>query len=184
MNIALIGSHGTGKTTVIDYLKRKYPQHHFYGDIFRELASRLGYERPRAIADESGITPYVSAALNAYHHVEQPAIFDQGPVVIYAYYLAYLDRDRGKVTPFVEKLAMHHAQLVDHYIYFPVGKIPLITDDMRPGELDFQKKVDECIQRALEACGVPADRVYTVESIGIADRVKEVESFIEGAMEK
>jgi len=47
MKIAIIGSHGTGKTTIINYLKKKFEDFYFYEDIFRELSKKLNYSRPR-----------------------------------------------------------------------------------------------------------------------------------------
>ncbi len=184
MKIAIIGAHGTGKTTIIDYLKRDFPDYYFYGDIFRELATKLGYTRPREIVEESGISVLVSAALNAYHDIDtrKRVILDQGPVVMMAYYYTHLNRLNEKTNRFIENLARHYTSKIDLYIYFPIGKIPLISDEMRPVDLDFQHAVDRMLKYSLDALAVDKSRIYKVSSIGIHERVEEVKGIIENAI--
>jgi nicotinamide riboside kinase len=180
MKIAIIGSHGTGKTTLLDYLKKDYPGFKHYGDIFRDIAKKTGYLRPRSIFEESGISVLVGAALGEYSDLETYAnvLLDQGPVVMMAYYYAHSDED----NKFLIKLAKYYSDMIDFYIYLPVNTIPLISDDMRPVELDFQQKVDLKLKEELIKMGIPKKKVYAVKSLGIQERVEEVGSIIKRIM--
>jgi len=91
-----------------------------------------------------------------------------------AYYYSYLSKLNESPNKFIEKLAQHYTDMIDFYIYLPTDKIPLISDEMRPIELDFQNKVDEMIKYAIEKLGIDKSKVYEVKSIGIHDRVNEV----------
>lgn len=171
MKIAIIGSHGTGKTTILRYLQKEFPRYVVYEDIFRSITKKLGYDRPRSIYQESGMLPLVSAALGEYANLDKYAsvFLDQAPIVLLAYYYAH----DGIENAFVKKLVKYYSDMIDLYIYLPVNVIPLVSDEMRPVEIDFQHRVDLEIQKIISEI-IPKEKIYKVKTTSIHDRILEV----------
>jgi len=194
--IALIGSHGTGKTTVVIGVKKEFGDLFTYmGEINRILVPQMGYERPRQIVAENGIATYIAAMIGTYAVIEERfnilkenknILLDRSPVDFLGYYQVYLKRDGQEPSPFIYKLAKMYMDKIDKFFYFPTGVIPLVADDMRPGgdkgESNFQLAVDEEIKCALQNLKIEKSKIHHVQSRGIEERIKEVITLIKGVI--
>ena len=69
------------------------------------------------------------------------------------YWIAKAAKEEGiKPTclPFIKKLTRHYSNQFDINFYFPIGAIPLVGDDMRAVDMEFQSDIDRIIQKKLE----------------------------------
>lgn len=185
MRLGLIGSHGVGKTTVLERLKTLRPDLTYFDENVRPLTSIFGFASPWDIIDRFGIGVLALASLNA-SSVADPAmnlsldpsrhsVADRTGVDPFAYYLTL----RGKpldfeLEPLVRAAARHRAKMTDRFVYFPTGVFPLVGDAMRPADLETQRRVDIGIHKALIELEIPRDRVHRLLSTTVDGRVKEI----------
>ncbi|MBI2548771.1 hypothetical protein HYW21_05465 [Candidatus Woesearchaeota archaeon] len=71
-------------------------------------------------------------------------------------------------------MARYYASLVDVFVYFPVGNIPLRGDNMKSADKEYQTLVDEQILVAFKALKVSESRIHRLQSVSVDGRVKEV----------
>ena len=194
--IALIGSHGTGKSTVVKGIRKEFGDRFGYiGELNRILVPQLGYKRPRDIVLESGIGDYVAAMIGAYSVIEEQfnclngdkhLLLDRAPVDFLGYYQVYLKKNGQEPTPFVYKLAKIYMEKIDQFFYFPVGVIPLEADDMRPGgnkkEEQFQRAVDTEIRQAIKDLAINEGKIHYIQNIGIEERIEEAIEVVSGVI--
>ncbi len=190
MIIALIGSHGTGKTSVCKVLKKKKPEYAYFTEGVRHQVLKFGYKDPFQIAEKFGIGAFELMNVNSWSVIDSDAntllaknrtvITDRSALDNYAYFLALKKAPDKKVAELVKRMCKHYAGLVDKFIYFPVGAITLKGDDMRPEDADFQKKVDQCIRKAIRELGVNKNKVYVIKKGSPEMRTEEVMRIISG----
>jgi len=183
--ISLIGSHGTGKTTVFEELKRKRPDYKYFSSSVRYMMPILGYKNSWELTKEIGAGHFELMNLNSWSVIdpkqntllkpEDAVITDRSAVDCYAYFLTLRDKPADyELGNLIKLMAKHYASLITGFIHFPTGVFPLKGDETRPADERLQKKVDENIPRALYGLGIPEKRVYHIRSTSVDDRVEEV----------
>ncbi len=70
MIIALTGAHGTGKTTVFDVLKKKYPSFVYFTEGVRHQVPAFGYSNPYDIVNEIGIGAFELMNINSWSIID------------------------------------------------------------------------------------------------------------------
>ena len=184
MLIALIGSHGTGKTTICSALhKRLGKGWSVFADSYRKQARLLGYKRPREIITSEpdkaiGITTITGVALGALHHwktqLRKNGIIDLGPPAILAYHRYWMKICDTPVSPYLLKLCRYLSDQVDLYIYLPVNTIPLVSDGMRSNDPIFQQDIDQWIQGNLDELAIPKTKVFIPQQNSVEARLAEI----------
>lgn len=192
MITALVGAHGTGKTTVFNVLKERHPEWAYFTEGVRHQAPAFGYGSPYHIVEEVGIGAFellnlnswsvIDPAVNTLLDPERRVVTDRSAVDNYAYFLTLkrqtddpqLQEINARVEPLVRKMARHYASLVDRFIYFPIGKFPLVGDDMRPADTEYQQQMAREMGFAFHSLNVPQIKIHTLEALTIDDRVEEV----------
>lgn len=183
--ISLIGSHGTGKTTVLNKIKEQRADFRYFRESVRTFVPALGYVSPWEMARECGIGPFELMNMNSWavmdpsqNSVLQPndtIITDRSAIDNFAYYLTL----RVGLTDFdveeqLKRMAQYYASLTTKFVYFPIGIFPVSGDEMRPGDSDLQRRVDENMLRALQILNIPEQKTHLLKATTIDERTKEV----------
>ncbi|MET4692404.1 AAA family ATPase [Endozoicomonas lisbonensis] len=191
MLISIIGSHGTGKTTLINQLRRQpgtdWP---VFADYYRSTAKNLGYSRPRDILLEDSpnkdntITAMTSAALGAmqqWFNTSAPDGFiDLGPPALLAHQRYWMAVCKKTVSPYLLHLCRKISDQIDGYIYLPSNHFPIEKDAMRSADPIFQQDVDQWVKRCIQELEIPEQKLLSVSSRNIGERVKEASDWLTG----
>jgi hypothetical protein len=190
MKIALIGSHGTGKTEVSIALRQVRPNFIYFAEPVRHQIPAFGYATTKDIVDPYGIGSFELLNINNWG-VTDPAVNtllsptatvvqDRSAVDNYGYYLTLRRSEQDYLLEdLVRRMATYYAGLVDQYFYFPTGVFPLVNDDLRIGDTDYQEKVGQNIQAALPILGVNSERVHILQAHDVEGRVAEILKVLE-----
>ncbi len=192
MLVAFIGSHGTGKTTTSLAVRKQLGKHWFYyKDVYRSQAELLGYQRPRDILLEdpanksTTVSAMTGAALGSlFEWCQQPnlknGLIDLGPTSILAYHRYWMQRCEMPSSPFLFKLCQRISTFISLYIYLPVDVVPLVKDNMRNDDPEFQRDIDQWVKRNIIDLKVSSDKIYVTKEETVEARVREVIERIEG----
>ncbi len=183
MKIVILGSHGTGKTTLtrklFNYVKEEYGMKigitgsHGTGKttLSKLLAGRLnwrylpeapaqalikGFELNENTSLESEIW-IIAKQLEMEILTPQPWVADKCMIDIlaYAYYLFPKDKDLLNLTTRAFKPHMNY----DLVIYLPCGEFPIEDDGFRSTDPIFQLKIDEYILRVMKKARIDFHRI-------------------------
>ena len=152
MRVAVSGSHGTGKSTLIAAFSAQRPHYVCEPEAYEVLADDISLLTPEG-PDAEGLADLLehTAAAVANHRLGASVIFERSPVD----YLAYLAATRA--IPPSERVAFERAHIptvrnsvreLDLIALLPVsGEGPIAS---RPGEDErFRERVDDQLRRAL-----------------------------------
>lgn len=164
------GSHGTGKTTQVEYFRKFYPEYTKV-DMERRNLFAAGIIKPNKDASPWDEIVIAGNAMLAMISTASPFISDRSWVDKCAY---------TQCSPFPEELleAFHIVNVssffgvseIDRYFYFP-PMIDLEDDGVRSPDPAYQKEVDYWIQFYLDYFKIP---YHTIESYTIQDRHMEI----------
>ena len=183
MRVAIIGAHGTGKTTLARGLAQALDMH-LIDEAARIVAHDLGYT-PATIPDELAVV-FQQAILD--EQIDEEAardawVSDRSVVDNMAYLVAQVERLNIPVATVLDYHRRAYPRL-EHYdalVFVPI-MFELELDGERHADVAFQDLIEETILDILdelEAAGHDlARRTYTVESIMPADRVAEVVAYL------
>lgn len=155
MKICLTGSHGTGKTTILNELK-KLPQFKDYKFI-SEVLRNLGKEGLPLNKESNNETQLL--AFNEYIKLfilNKDFISDRGLFDVRAYTkAAWL---RGNIKDFIleyqAEVIGFYKNYFDKIIYFPI-EFSLELDGVRDEDLLYQEEIDDYIKRILKEEQIP-----------------------------
>lgn len=195
MIVALIGSHGTGKTSVFNALRKKFPRHLYFSEAVRHQAAVFGYRSPQKLIGKIGVTAFELMNMNAWSVIDKKMngylkdssviITDRSAIDNYGYYLAgRKNREDFRSGKLLKNMAMHYAHLIDLFIYFPVGQVVLKKDAVRPGDRGYQMQVDKNIKKIMKDFGIPARKIHYLKSASVEDRVGEIGVIIKALKNK
>jgi nicotinamide riboside kinase len=170
------GSHGTGKTTQMNYFNSLHPEYKTLTTERRDLHEKgiINLNRRASPWDEVIIS---GNAMLDFIATSAPFISDRSWVCKCAY---------AQACNFPEKLidAWHTVNVLsffgftenDIYIYFP-PIIPLEDDGVRSIDPEYQKEIDFLVQFYLDFFGIP---FHTLEAESVQDREMEIERLVFG----
>ena len=186
MLISIIGSHGTGKTTLSNQLHKQSGQSwHIFHDFYRDSAKRLGYSRPRDILLEDNsqkpvaITAFTAAALGAlqqwldHFSMENNGLVDLGPPSLLAYHRYWMAVCKMPVSPYLLNLCRQLSDRIDYFIYLPGDLFPVVDDPF------FQKDIDQWVKHCISELEIPQEKLLFVQSEEPAQRAREVLKWLE-----
>ena len=184
MTIALCGSLGTGKSTVLEEMQEIRPDWVYFKENVRHQTKAFGYKNPWEIEKLASPEAFELMNMNSFSVIDpemnpliigKKAFIDGGPANIFAYYL--LDRktpvNRG-AEEVMTRMGKYYAGLIKMFVYFPIGAIPLVGDGMRPDDPKYQKRIDQAIEETFKRLKIPTKRIHLLRATSIEDRVKEI----------
>ena len=188
--IALMGPHGTGKTTVYEALRKQRPDFSYFSTPEKYLLSGLKYKDSFDMIKKIGIGQFALMNISTWAAIDpifnttleqkQTIIADGSMVETSAQYLVQRETSKDyELCDVLKRIAKYHAALITKFIYFPIGVLPIKTNETLP-ERSLLQKIDENIPRAFGWLGVPDSIVHRLKSVSIEDRVREVLHIIEG----
>lgn len=169
MRIAVVGSHTTGKSTLVEALTRRTSELTAVEEpYYRLLADGHVFSDPPTIADFETLFDASIATLTA--HQAPAVVFDRSP----ADYLAYLVALEPRTT-FIDHVATAAAALetLDLVVYVPIERPDRVADAALPR---LRRKVDAVLREmfvdqtwgwtfpSLEVRGTPSERAAQVTS--------------------
>jgi predicted ATPase len=182
MIFAISGTHGVGKTTLVDALSREYPDWKVRLEATRSLVPRLRYSSPYEIVRENGIAMYEAAMLaqwcvlsDASMHPNQSSveIVDRSPIDNLAYYFVHRTFDEMKHEKFLMRLTSAYAAYIDLYIHVPRLPFMVPLDELQL--IETQADIENTILELYDSLSV---RYLSLHSTSIADRVRETVNII------
>ena len=191
MLVALIGAHGVGKTTTANAIMRRLEHNNFslFKEYFRRAVIELGYQSPReAVMEEEQVKHVTSSILCGSalavelewcQQLKTHGVIDMGPASVLAYARYWLDYCNEPMPPYLMRLGAKVSDLIDYFIYLPVGAIPLVADPMRSNDRDFQRIIDQQVQTLIKTLQIPDHKVLFIQSVDINKRVEEILRFIQ-----
>lgn len=172
MRIAVCGSHGVGKSTLIERLAEHLPGHRLVDEPYR-LLEVDGYEHsdPPSLEDFEAQLECSLAALDA---PERDVLFDRSPVDVLAYLLTHEDSEAFESEAWLERIstAMHSLDLV---VFVPLEDPDRIAVPAHE-DRSYRRKVHRRLERLLvdDALGLETDVLVVEGSIQArVDRVLE-----------
>src|SRR5574344_1654598 len=165
MKIVLIGSHGTGKTSILDELKKEHPNTFIITEVVREL------HKKGINISENGNNKSQYVIFNTYQELfeqNKNYISDRGLVDTLAY-----DRYLYKHKKISQIVLLNHQQALRRFlkknpdvihIYFPI-EFDLVDDGVRSTNKEFQKEIDNYVVDILNE--------YNINYIKVSGSVEE-----------
>ncbi len=168
MKIAIVGSHGVGKTSLANALSAKlgYP---ILPDIVREEAIKKGFPISEATPPETQIW-LVARQLELERTSGKNWIADKNLWDYYIYGRVILKEK--KVVDVIKYLVERNAKY-DRVFYLPI-EFPLEDDGVRSTDPVFQKAIDKSFKEYLDSTKV---KYYRLTG-SVEDRVKEALKYL------
>lgn len=148
--IALVGASSTGKTTVFELLKNKFPKYEFVNESTRSVAE-YGFPINEAGTSETQLAIssfHLEALLKPYNLILDRCYMD---LVVYSHFMDSID---AKVLDYIEDTWNRVKSEYTHYIYFPI-EFDSVDDGVRSVNEDWRKNIDNTFQDFLEGVGRP-----------------------------
>jgi nicotinamide riboside kinase len=166
--IAIVGSFSTGKTTLAEAVAEPLGLP-LLPEAAREVAG-LGFKLDKDATPEVETLIFLKHYYNELTHPNFVA--DRSLIDVLAYAGWVLDNQpwRKEMALFEEcrKLAHHHLRSqYTHVFYLPI-EFPIVPDDLRPNDPEFQREIDRRIVEVLETYDV----AYETLSGDVPTRVK------------
>jgi len=152
MRLAVSGSHGTGKSTLIAAFLEKRPEYRHEPEAFEMLGDdvELGESGEPTVDGLRALLVYSVSAVES-RAADACVVFERSPVDYLVYVAASREARRGRTA--AEFLSAHvpivkpSLRKLDLIAYLPVSPDGL---EGRPGEdAGFRRRVDRCLRRAL-----------------------------------
>lgn len=162
------GTHGSGKTTLINELKkdtRLSDKYTIFDSYTRSVYSKEPLARQIAII-ASGISNYRQINNTIYNR----SLVD---TLAYTQYLVKNKEIPAYVNELNEKLLSEVKYLITH-TFVTVPDFPLVGDEVRSSDEDFQKEIHNNVLQILEDSNIP----YTLLEGSVEDRVKDINSVL------
>jgi|SRR5210317_978700 len=166
--IALVGASSTGKTTVFELLKNKFPKYEFVNESTRSVA-KYGFP-----INEFG-TDATQLAISSFHleALLRPGniLFDRGYLDLLVY-TNHMDVD-DSTKNFIEDTWHRVKGEYTHYIYFPIEFVS-VDDGVRSVNEEWRKEIDQEFKKELDNIHKP----YLTVTGSPLQRVEQILDFI------
>jgi predicted ATPase len=180
MIVAISGTHGSGKTTLVSAVSRSRPSWKVYPELSRSLVAELGYKSPYEIVNENGIAMLEACLLSHWSLLfdrsddaacrrSDVELFDRSPIDNLAYYYVHRDATETRHERLLIELASRYLSYVDLHIYVPRLPFGVQMDAIQREET--QNEVENAI---LDLYGRFNVEYCLLSGVSIEDRSSEV----------
>jgi hypothetical protein len=149
---ALIGAHGTGKTTAFDAARGRFE--HLGIKFLPDLARECPY--PVGLKTTARAQLWILLEQVRRERVPLPGmvVCDKSVIDHYAYIAYWYGR-----RPKLEQRVLVRSREYDLLIKFPLHQGFLVADDLRPTDVAFQVQVDGIIEQLIDEWALNVERV-------------------------
>lgn len=161
MKIAFIGSHSTGKTTILNELKKIYPYKNYISEMVRELKKKYKITINEQTTMKNQLV-FFNECLKILL-LEKEFISDRSILDVYAYteYIYLRDQydiinNKFKVNnndkyiiEYMVSCIIKYMKLYDKIFYFPI-EFNLVKDDIRSNNEKYRLEIDQIINDCLK----------------------------------
>lgn len=152
MKIAIIGSHGTFKTTLVYFLAGVLKAKGKSVGIIREMATACPYlkdGRGNVMAQNWILLNQVQLE-REYEDIYDYVICDRSVVDNYVYAVQAYEKEKQPLPAWIEPFVLHHSKSYNFLFKTPVSAFGLIDDGVRSIDRHWQKEIDEQIKLYLK----------------------------------
>jgi nicotinamide riboside kinase len=159
IHIALCGSHSTGKTTLLNALRKEFPGFHYVTEVARDcpfpLNENTSWEAQEFIYREQ-VRRELEIPLKDIT-ISDRSTYDQLAYVTYAYLRGRIDLNDFMT---LRQRLMDWGALYDLIVYLPI-EFPLVPDGVRSLDESYREDIDRLIRDILDA-NVEEGRMITL----------------------
>lgn len=175
------GSHGVGKTTLINRFKEAYPEYTYIDEATRIVMPKLGFANPYDFVDEFGIAYYEGIIMSQWsvlpsilENANHPVILDRSPIDNLAYYYMLRKDDEQKYETILKKLCEMYCKYIDVHLFIPTGVFELVPDSMQV--IETQCRLETIIKELFTNLNI---KYHVITSKSVFDRFSEMEKIVE-----
>lgn len=173
----MCGSHSTGKTTLMNALKKEFPKFNFVSEAARDCPYPIN-EKTGFLSQDFIFRTQVCRELQSELNevtITDRTTFDQMAYIKYAYHDSMTITESKYVL--LKKYAMSWANTYDVLFYVPI-EFDLVNDGIRSPDNDYRKKIDEYI---IDLLNEKNRRYYTITGT-IDERLKRIKEVLFNTM--
>ena len=167
--IALVGASSTGKTTVYELLKNRFPKYEFVNESTRTVGS-YGFPINEKGTDATQLAIscfHLEALLQPYNQVLDRCFMD---VVVYT---RFMDNASEETWKYIDATWNRIKHEYTHYIYFPI-EFDSVDDGVRSVNEKWRRDIDAEFKDVLEGVRQP----YLTITGSPMQRVEQILKFI------
>lgn len=173
----MCGSHSTGKTTLMNALKKEFPKFNFVSEAARDCPYPIN-ENTGFLSQDFIFRTQVCRELKSELNdvtITDRTTFDQLAYIEYAYRDAMTIHESKYAL--LKKYALAWANTYDVLFYVPI-EFDLVNDGVRSTDDNYRRKIDEYIVKLLDEKN---RRYYTIAGT-VEERLKQVKDKIYDVM--
>lgn len=157
MKILITGTHSTGKSTLLEYLKREaaFKDFNFIGGVTREAAS-FGIKINEQGSDDTQLYCISKDVVNFLQNRVSNAIFDRSILDTYIYtkYMYHTGRIYQNTFKIIEEIYEKYRTKFDYIFWIRPEFLP-VEDGVRSVRIDFQRDIDRLFEVELKSFKKP-----------------------------
>lgn len=178
--ISICGTHGVGKTTLIEKMKEENPDYLYIQESTRVIMPNLGYDNPYDFVDEFGIAFYESIIMGTWSILtktkELPyenVILDRSPIDNLAYYYLLRKTSEYCFEKPLERLCRYYCGFIDRFIMIPSGVFKLNPDAMQV--VETQEELERIMLYIFKKLQL---EYYLITKTDVVGRLNEIKDMI------
>lgn len=162
IRLAIIGSHGTGKTTLATALSKVINVPYINGDIVREIVLKLGRQGVEELTDsEYWLMEFIHYTRQSNEVCIHQNFVSDGGFILDPVYLGVtrkLEEHDPVYSAFMSQCVLQTLEWYTHIVYLS-PEIPLKEDGFRPQDTEFREKIDSFLIQTLKKYRIPFSQV-------------------------
>ncbi|MBS3170766.1 AAA family ATPase [Candidatus Woesearchaeota archaeon] len=172
MKIAIIGTHGTFKTTLVYFLAGVLKAKGKSVGIIREMATACPYfkdGRGNILAQNWIILTQVQLERD-YEQIYDYVICDRSVVDNYIYAIQAYKKEEQPLPGWIEPFVLHHLKSYDYLFKTPISPVGLVNDGIRSIDRKWQQEVEEQLieyleEKKIKHIGLPVSEAFEYDDI-------------------
>lgn len=167
--IALVGASSTGKSTVFELLKNKFPKYEFINESTRTVAS-YGFPINEEGTDATQLAIssfHLEALLQPYNLILDRCYMD---LLVYS---SFMDKISPETHNYIEDTWNRIKLEYTHYIYFPI-EFKSVNDGVRSVNEEWREKIDVEFKNILDGL----NREYLTVTGSPRQRVNQILKYV------